>query len=211
MGEWVVAPVKTGKELWMKEPYGEGPASHTGPESCAGSREGTGEALTGVHTGQVLSSEINCSRMPTLSPNAEGNTLQGDRSESCEGPAESKTLSMCGNSMRGNREIPEVPVQNGWTGRPEKAKCRTSGMYASGKSDGCIVPEKPSNKGNLPAETVEGRRPTKGNTSPTVVAQTQSWIVMYSPLGVRRVAGEPWRSFTGAPVYSASLPKVGAV
>ena len=85
----MVAPVKTGKELWMKEPYGEGLASHTGPESCAGARKGTGEALTGVHTGQVLSSEINRFGMPTLSPNAEGNTLQGNRSESSEGPAES--------------------------------------------------------------------------------------------------------------------------
>jgi hypothetical protein len=45
----------------MKESYSEGLASHTGPESCAGAREGTGEALTGVHTGQVLSSEITTS------------------------------------------------------------------------------------------------------------------------------------------------------
>jgi hypothetical protein len=50
----------------MKEPYGEGPASHTGPESCAGAREGTGEALTGVHTGQPSSCEINQSGTPTL-------------------------------------------------------------------------------------------------------------------------------------------------
>jgi RNA-directed DNA polymerase len=42
----------------MEEPYGEGVASHTGPESCAGGREGTGEALTGEHVGWVLSSEI---------------------------------------------------------------------------------------------------------------------------------------------------------
>jgi len=50
----------------MKEPYGEGLASHTGPESCAGVREGAGEALTGVHTGQPLSCEINQSGTPTL-------------------------------------------------------------------------------------------------------------------------------------------------
>ena len=119
---------------------------------------------------------------------------------------------MCGNSLHGNREIPKVPVQDGRAGRPEKANCRTSGVYASGKSDGCIVPEKPSNNSNMLAEMVEGRRPTKGNTSPTVVAQTQSWIAMsFSPLGVRRVEGGPWRSFMGAPINSASLPKVGAV
>src|SRR3954451_22183714 len=37
---------------------GEGLASHTGPESCVGSREGAGEALTGVRAGQPLSPEI---------------------------------------------------------------------------------------------------------------------------------------------------------
>ena len=162
----------------MKEPYGEGPANHTGPEPCAGAREDTGEALAGAHTGQVSSCEINPSGTPTLFTQAEGNTKHGDRRESCEGPAQSKTLGMCGNSSHGNREIPKVSVQDGRAGRPEKAKCRTSGVYASGKSDGCIVPEKPSNKGGLPAEMVEGRRPTKGNIAPMAVAQTQSWIAM---------------------------------
>jgi hypothetical protein len=37
--------------------YGEGVANHTGPESCAASREGCGEALTGERAGQVLSRE----------------------------------------------------------------------------------------------------------------------------------------------------------
>ena len=42
----------------MKESYGEGLASHTGPKSCASVRKGEGEALTGVHTGPVLSRVI---------------------------------------------------------------------------------------------------------------------------------------------------------
>jgi len=42
----------------MKESYGEGIASHTGPKSCVGVRKGEGEALIGVHTGAVLSREI---------------------------------------------------------------------------------------------------------------------------------------------------------
>jgi len=42
----------------MKESYGEGVATHTGPESCAVGRKALGEALTGVHAGQPLSSEI---------------------------------------------------------------------------------------------------------------------------------------------------------
>jgi RNA-directed DNA polymerase len=35
--------------------YGEGVATHTGPESCTGGRKAVGEALTGEHAGQVLS------------------------------------------------------------------------------------------------------------------------------------------------------------
>ena len=42
----------------MKEPYGEGLASHTGLESCAHSCKAGREALTGVHAGGVLSREI---------------------------------------------------------------------------------------------------------------------------------------------------------
>ena len=42
----------------MKEPYREGLATHPDPELCAGDREASGEALTGAHAGQVLSSEI---------------------------------------------------------------------------------------------------------------------------------------------------------
>ena len=42
----------------MKESYGEGLATHTGPESCGVDREVHDEALTGVHAGRVLSREI---------------------------------------------------------------------------------------------------------------------------------------------------------
>jgi hypothetical protein len=38
----------------MEELYVEGLASHGGPESCVGVREGVGEALTGVHTGWAI-------------------------------------------------------------------------------------------------------------------------------------------------------------
>ena len=47
-------------EQRMKESHAEGPASRGDPESCDGPREGTGEALTGAHTGGVLSREIRC-------------------------------------------------------------------------------------------------------------------------------------------------------
>lgn len=58
---------KTGEVLWMKEPDGEGVASHTDSESCDGVRKGVGEALTGARVGRVLSREILLnSRVPTL-------------------------------------------------------------------------------------------------------------------------------------------------
>jgi RNA-directed DNA polymerase len=42
----------------MKEPYGEGLASHTGPESCARNCKVEGEALTGAQAGGVFSREM---------------------------------------------------------------------------------------------------------------------------------------------------------
>jgi hypothetical protein len=42
----------------MKESYGEGVATHTGPESCVVVRKDGGEALTGECAGRVLSREM---------------------------------------------------------------------------------------------------------------------------------------------------------
>lgn len=58
----------------MKEPYGEGVATHADPESCAGDREDAGEALTGENAGQVSSREIASHRVPTPWGYVEGNT-----------------------------------------------------------------------------------------------------------------------------------------
>jgi hypothetical protein len=45
-------------EQRMQEPHKKGVAIHLGPESCADGRKVVGEALTGEHAGQPLSSEI---------------------------------------------------------------------------------------------------------------------------------------------------------
>ena len=66
--------MKVGEKERMEEPYIEGLATRDDPESCAGTREGAGEALTGVHMGRPLSREINNPRVPTLFLEAEGNT-----------------------------------------------------------------------------------------------------------------------------------------
>jgi hypothetical protein len=48
----------------VKVHYGEGVATHTGPESCTLRREASREALTGVCVGQVVSGESNVVRGP---------------------------------------------------------------------------------------------------------------------------------------------------
>jgi hypothetical protein len=73
--------------------------------------------------------------------------------------------------------------------RPEKVTYRTSGMHACGKSDGLIVPAKPSNKGMRPAEVVEGRGPAKGNMRFRTTGRTQCRVrVLFSDPGVREAA-----------------------
>ena len=56
----------------MREPYGEGVASHPGPESCGVAREGEAEALTGGSAGEPLSRENPTSTVPTPLGEAEG-------------------------------------------------------------------------------------------------------------------------------------------
>ena len=58
----------------MQEPYKEGVAHHLGPESCAGEGNLMGEALTGESVGQVWSSEITSTSVPTLCNGGEGHT-----------------------------------------------------------------------------------------------------------------------------------------
>ena len=65
-----------------------------------------------------------------------------DRREPLFDAAESKTPSMCGNSLRGNRETLETRLPDGGRGRSEKANGRTSDMHVPRESDGPIVPEK---------------------------------------------------------------------
>jgi RNA-directed DNA polymerase len=163
------APVRTGRELRMKEPCGEGPATHPDPESCAGHGNMVGEALTGAHAGQPLSSEITSSGVPTLYCDGEGHTEGSVIRELSFDAAESETLSMRGNSLHGNRETPESSSPNGGGDRSEKAHGHTSDVYGSGESDGPIVPKKRANKaGKTAAESVEGRGPTKGNVERTL-------------------------------------------
>src|SRR5271168_2892399 len=62
----------------MKEPYVEGVANRNGPESCIGTREGDGEALTGERMGRDMEPRNNSSEVPTPFSHVEGNTIRGD-------------------------------------------------------------------------------------------------------------------------------------
>ncbi len=97
----------------MKESYGEGLATHTGPKSCVTARKGEDEALTGVCAGRVLSREIHApSRERRVLRGADAVEISGRPhprrryGETPRNPARSETPSMYGNTLRGNREVP---------------------------------------------------------------------------------------------------------
>jgi len=162
-------------EEGMKESYAKGRASHGDPESCAGTREGSGEALTGAHTGGVLSREnrhIQGADAVVLSGRQHLHERNG---EFMETPARSKTSSMCGTSMRENRETSCPPPGNGPGGRIGKAVGQTPMMHGHEESDRPVVPAKSSNNPGQPgAEAVEGRGLVKENAEQQNTLRTLS-------------------------------------
>lgn len=158
----------------MKESHGKGPASHPDPESCVDGRKAGSEALTGAHAGQSLSCEIRSSGVPTPLSEAEGHIVDGDIGETSTDPAQSKTLSMRENSLHGNREIPRSSLVDGARDRSGKGTPHNPDMHDLGKSDDGIVPEKSPNKGRRPAEAMEGRPSTEGNSVQPTTSPTQS-------------------------------------
>ena len=141
----------------MQESYREGVANHPGPESCTDTREGIGEALTRVHTGQPLSCERNTARMLTLLTEVEDNTMSCDTRECDMDSAQSETLSMCGNSLHVKREVSSMPTSQDGVGCSGKSSTHEPEIDVGEKSDGYIVPKKLANKagcGSLAAERV---------------------------------------------------------
>jgi RNA-directed DNA polymerase len=113
----------------MKESYGEGVATHTGPESCAIARKSDGEALTGGRAGQVLSREIHDPRRkPGVLRGADA-VEEGGRlhlpyrqREIRKDPARSETLCTHRHISHGNREIPRLSPAEGAGDRIGKSK-----------------------------------------------------------------------------------------
>jgi RNA-directed DNA polymerase len=98
-------------EKEMRELYIEGVATHDGPESCVGVREGEGEALTGVRVGRAIEPRNQTNRGADAVHGAEGHTGSSVIRELLPDPARSKNLSMRGISMHENREVPGSPVR----------------------------------------------------------------------------------------------------
>jgi RNA-directed DNA polymerase len=157
----------------MKVQHGKDLASHSGPESCGGACEGAAEALIEETGGSAIEPRNQSSGTPTQLSDAEGNTNQGDICESWDGPARSKTLHTPGHFLHRSWEISAVPGET-TPGGPGKAKSRTPGHPTVEKSDALVLPGKPSNKGDQPAEMVEGRSAAKGNAEQDPASRTQS-------------------------------------
>ena len=110
---------------------------------------------------------------------SEGNTEHDVKRKPCFDPARSETLSMSGSDLHGSWEISSVPEPRG-TGGTGKAQSHNPVAHAGEKSDTPVVPEKSSNKGDDPAETVEGRGVAKGNVSKNPAPRTPSRIKVAS-------------------------------
>ena len=125
------------------------------PSHACGPRKGTGEALTGVRAGQVLSRERKIEfGGPTVSYVSEGNM-------------ESFAIARAASPPRGPRPCARTEVTYTGAGRSrlwpwnvQGPRCEsgrsTTAMYGDGKSDRLIVAEKRSNKDCGAPQSAEG-------------------------------------------------------
>jgi len=113
----------------VKIPNVEGIASHSGLKSCGVVREDGVEALTGECTGWVLSREIDhLLRKQQVLRGADALGIGGRQHrvhryrKVGSDPARSKTPSMGGSTLRGNREIPRLSAEESPADRVEKPR-----------------------------------------------------------------------------------------
>jgi hypothetical protein len=85
----------------VEVPYGEGVATRIGPEPCAGTRKGAGEASAGECIGQPLNRERPIIPGADTVPNVEGHTHGRATRERLDDPAWSQTLACAEASSTG--------------------------------------------------------------------------------------------------------------
>src|SRR5215470_10262122 len=108
----------------MKKSYGEGSATHTGPESCGAARKGSDEALTGECMGRVFSRVRNSLRdADAVRRSGRPHRVHRYR-EVPQSPARSETPCTYVGASLGNREIPRPPRARVALGRIGKSKDR---------------------------------------------------------------------------------------
>ena len=106
----------------MKESYGKGLATHTGPESCGVARKGGIEALTGVRAGRVLSRESDFLRgADAVGVSGRQHPTHRNREMRWD-PARSQTPCTYGNTSRGSREVPCLPKASGRIGKSKDVR-----------------------------------------------------------------------------------------
>ena len=104
----------------MKESYGKGLATHTGPEPCGVVRKDGVEASAGVRAGRVLSREREYLQgADAVGIGGRPHRARRDR-ETRPDPARSETPCTFGITSHGNREIPGPPAADGVAGRVGK-------------------------------------------------------------------------------------------
>ncbi len=105
----------------MQESYGEGLATHTGPESCVAVRKGGGETLTGGRAGRVFSRERFLRSADAVRRSGRPHPARRQR-ETRRGSARSETPGMPGRTSCENREGLWSPMTDGVRGRTGKSK-----------------------------------------------------------------------------------------
>lgn len=105
----------------MKESYGEGLATHTGPESCGAVHEDGVEALTRARTGWVFSRESQLRGADAVRRSGRPH-LERRQRKTPRNPARSQTPRMHGNTSRENRESLCLSAADGAAERIGKSK-----------------------------------------------------------------------------------------
>ena len=108
----------------MRTPDIEGVATRDGPESCAGTREGAGEALTGVRAGRAIEPRNHHFGVPTLSHEAEGRIVSSVSASCWRTPRGLRTCacteSSCARTGRSHARPPTVIAGRAAQGTPRR-------------------------------------------------------------------------------------------